>query len=710
MMIARTIKFKLLSLLLFFICAFPTFITAQSKWKNATLNYLQKKLAKPDGGYGWEDQPDSHLTPTFAAVGILYDLDKLPSKKDKLVEFVKTHHPQKGKSIEAGPSGTEERDLVYQQMQSILWLHGDINSFKNEVVAWKPQNNKTSNFEEHGYPVFLQEMMTPVCRSLLGVSQQDVAEHFIKYITDRRRENGSFNNSPVTDGGDGNIINTYWGLYGLQQLTDKDEKGQQTISWIRSCQSKNGGFTHQPNPFMSGNDDVAYTWAAVKALQLLSSQPTDKAACISYLISLHNNDGGFGNRPGLHSNPMATFYAIDALKTLNALQSLDGIRFQDHPAKKAENFSGLKVFTVQFEASGVGSPTEAVLLADSLHINLWGTKNSSPAWRAAAQKVADKKKVPVIFFQADEAYGKTVTVQGQGTFSHVMDFIAPAFANIKLNLDGSSWQSYRNTFIEPLLKDNGALILQVTNNEPLGRIILDESVQKGGFAAISTVHFGQNFSFWLPWLHQYRYQLPFVALQDAHGSETWWWKDELSGYRTLFLGRTGSYDEMMKALKNNQIVAVRHDSISDYKTRILGGAEGVQPFIIAQQNTWKWWKEDGKETTLPWAAITVVTSKDTFEVARPASGVTVRIRCSWNTVRQALKNPLVTLTTLKIDGKEVKAEYVEKKNKSEGVADCYFLYNMQNPSAGKHTIQATFKNLKSNAVRIMNDAFIYNSN
>ena len=507
---------------------------AQSNWKTAALNYIQKSLAKPDGGYGWADQPDSHLTPTFAVIGILHDLDKLPSNREDLAVFIKAHHPQRGKNLEAGPSGTEERDLVYQQIQSVVWLGGDVSQFKNEVVAWKPQNNKVSNFEDHGYPVFLQEMMTPVCRSLLNVSFQDVSEHFTGYLRSRRRENGSFNNAPASDGGDGNIINTYWGLYGWKEIIKKDEKIEETANWIQSCQLKTGGFTHAPQPAIAGNDEIAYTWAAVKALGLLSREPADKAACIRYLVSLHNEDGGFANHSGLPSTPMSTFYAIDALKTLNAFSQFDTAHFASRPQKKRADFSGLTIFTVQFEASGTGSPEEAVQLADSLHINLWGCKNSTPAWRATAQKIANDKKVPVLFFQADEAYNKTVTVQGQGTFSHIMDYIAPATANKKLDLDGSSWQSYRQTFVEPLLKDNGALILQVTNNEPLGRMILDESVPKGGFAAISTISFGQNFSFWLPWLHEYRHQLPFIALQDAHGTKSWWWKNQLAGYRTLF--------------------------------------------------------------------------------------------------------------------------------------------------------------------------------
>lgn len=683
----------------------PYFVHAQSTWKNSTLNYIQHQLAKPDSGYGWQDQYDSHLTPTFAVMGILYDLGELPADKEKLIAFIKTHHPQHGRNIEAGPSGTEERNLVYQQMQSIVWLKGDISSFKKQVLAWKPQNNKVSNFEDHGYPVFEQELMTPVCRSLLNVSLDDISQHFSSYIQSRRRDNGSFNNAPASAGGDGNIINTYWGIYAWKLLKETDDKKQQTSDWIKSCQLKNGGFTHQPNPAIGGNDEVAYTWAAIKALQLLSAEPADKAACIRYLISLHNNDGGFGNQPGLPSTPMSTYYAIDALKTLNGFSVLDTAHFANHPSKKAEDLTGLKVFSVQFEASGVGSPSEAVMLADSLHIKLWGTKNATSEWRATAQKIADEQKVPVTFFQSDEAYSKTVSVAGFGTFSHVMDFIAPPGVNKELNLDGSSWQSYRNSFIEPLLKDNGSLILQITNNEPLGRMILDESVQKGGFAAISTIHFGQNFSFWLPWLHQYRYQLPFIALQDAHGTQSWWWVNELAAFRTLFLGKTGSYEELMQALKNNWVVAVRHDSVSDYKTRMLGGAAGVQSYFHSMQDTWKWWKEEATGLNIPWAAITVITKKDSFEVARPENGVNIRVRCWWNSIRQALKEPVVTLEALKIDNVVVKPEYVELKDKRGGLTDSYYLYSVQKPLSGKHVIEATLKNVPDNAIRKMTKTY-----
>lgn len=674
---------------------FSSPVTAQPGWKKEILHYTQS-LAKNDGGYGWEDQPDSHLTPTFAVIGILHNIDQLPSGNHSLIEFIRTHHPQFSVSKEAGPSGTEERDLVYQQIQAILWLGGDVSDFKDKVTNWKPQFNKVSNFESHGYPVFIQEMMTPVCSDLLHIPMNDVS-FLNNYLAERRRKNGSFNNTKVSDGGDGNIFNTYWGLYTLSLAGKIQTLTKETVQWIQSCQLKNGGFTHQPDPAIGANDDVAYTWAAIKALQLLSAKPQNEKACIQYLLSLRNADGGFGKQAGQPSSPMATYYAIDALKALNAFSYLDNAKPIANASKKpTPDFSGLKVFTVQFEAQGSGSPEEAVMLAKDLNIQLWGAKNDKPGWVAIAQKMADEKKIPVTFFRSDEPYGKNVIVPGLGTFSHILDYVAPV-QSAPLELDNNTpWQQFRSINVQKLLNDNGALIWQVSNNEPLGRMLLDETVKNGGYAGISTVHFIQNFLFWLPYLYQYRYQIPFVALQDAHGTEAWWWSDELLHYRTLFLAKEPTYEAMMTALKNNWVVAVRHDSLTDFKTRILGGAQGVQSYILSQQNKWKWWGNDPENLIRPWAAITVIGPKDSFEVARPEKGVSIRIRCWWTAKRPVLDAPLVTLEQLKIDNKIVKTEYVEKKDRRGRPSDAYYLYTISAPSKGRHTIEATFRNVNNN--------------
>ena len=705
-------------------------VRAQAKWKNQLLNYIHTKLEKPDGGYGWEDQYDSHLTPTFAVIGILHDINSLPSDKESLVQFVRSHHPQYGPNAaaalafkldhpevlylkngfltgkETGASGSEMMTLIYQQIQSILWLGGDASEFNDPISKWKSQAGNLANYEKHGYPVLEQEMMTPICRHLLNVNLSDSLS-VLNYLQSRRRENGSFNNAPAKDGGDGNILNTYWSMYALNILGKNNSLKNETIHWIQSCQLKNGGFTHQPHPAIGANDEVAYTWAAIKALQLAGAKPADEKGCINYLLSLHNEDGGFGNRPGLHSTPISTYYAIDALKALNAFNALDNKKSSTPLSnKKSSDFAGLKVFTVQFEAQGTGSPEEAVMLADSLHINLWGAKNGDSSWVTVAQKIADKKKVPVTFFIADEPYGKNVSIEGMGAFGHILDYIVPAHKKLPPIGNDPLWQDYRKNYMQPLMNQGGALILQISNNEPLTRILMDESVKKGGYAAISTIHFDQNFLFWVPFLYQYRYQFPFVALQDAHGTEAWWWSDELLRYRTLFLAKKPTYDEMMKALKNNWVVAVRHDSLSDFKTRILGGATGVQQYILSQQNKWKWWS-DPEKLIRPWAAITIINPSDSFEVARPGKGVNVRIRCWWISKRPVLDRPVTILTQLKVDGKTVQPQYFEKKDRRGRVMDSYYLYQMESPSTGKHIIEATLSNTEDSSVRLLRKEFLY---
>ncbi|HXO74979.1 MAG TPA: sulfatase-like hydrolase/transferase, partial [Puia sp.] len=337
-------------------------------WRGRLLHYVNTDMGKSDGGFGWPDQYDSHLEPSFAAVGILRAIDALPEDREPLISYIRNHHPQRQQNKETGPSGFVPRTLLYEQIRSLEWLGADLSGFKKEVEAERSDTRNLYNYEDHGYGVFDQEVLTLVNDHLLATGRREGYPGLTDYILERRRSNGSFNNAPARFGGDGNILNTYWGLYAMQILGKTNEKKQETRKWLQACQLKNGGFTHQPSPVIGGNDDVAYTWAAVKALDILSARPARLNDCIKYLISLLNTDGGFGNRPGLPSTPMSTYYALDALKTLNAVAQLDKVdpfagRETDGraagdaagltptpAAAKATDLSGYKVFTVQIQA------------------------------------------------------------------------------------------------------------------------------------------------------------------------------------------------------------------------------------------------------------------------------------------------------------------------------------------------------------------------
>jgi prenyltransferase beta subunit len=693
-------------LVLLIIGIVPLTAQGQGVWRTNLLKYINSKLLKTDGGYGWEDQPDSHSTVCFAVTGTLFDLDTLPPDKAKLAEFIRTHHPQRGPNKEAGPSGSDLRNLTYEQIQAILWLGGDVSSFSAMVSGWKTQAGLLANYEDHKYPVMYQEAMIPISQKLVNVPLTDQAA-FTTYFQMHRRSNGSFNNATTAAGGDGNILNTYWSLRALDALGTPKTQTAETIDWLQNCELKNGGFTHQPNPQIGVNDDVIYTWAGIKALQLLGAKPKNVKATINYLISLHNVDGGFGNRPGLHSTPVATYYAIDALKALDGFASLDKAATPKPLPVVNPDFSGYKIYTVQYQGQGGGSPREAVMLADRLKIQLWGAKYPAKGWVAEAQKIADEQKVPVTFFLADEPHDNDVTVDGMGSFNHVLDYIAPAKDPIHYS-DNATYNELKNTTLKQLKDVNGGLLLQVSNNEPLARLLLDESINSNlGYLGISTVHFGQNFAFWLPYLMEYRYRLPLVTLQDAHGIEAWWWADELTNHRTLFIAKEPTYDAMITALKNNWIVGVRHDSVSNFKTRMLGGTEAARKFITEKEADWKWWSTADK-LIRPQVAVTVIGKDDVYEAGKPESGLNIRVRCRWNSVREALKTPVATLLELKVDGQVIAVKDTVIKNKRNLIADAYYLYIWSNPAKGKHQIEATVKNLSTNTVQTYTQTYVQN--
>lgn len=652
--------------------------------------YLES-LARPDGGYAWADQEQSHLTPTFAVIGCYRALRTAPPHPARLAEFVRTHHPSQLKKLEQ-----ERRVFEFQQVQALVWLGADPAEFRERIRRWKQPLAYLKQYEQHGYPVFQSEMGAILCRPLLGLPLDDLSPSFTGYLDARRRPNGSFNNTPAADGGDGHVMNTWWGLQALKALGGAEEKKRETIAWLRACQLPEGGFTWQPKPDFAGVADAGYTWAAVRALELLGAAPADPGACAGWLHSLANADGGCSDRPGWLSNPMATYYVLDALAALGRLDSLATVRRRP-AANRAVLPGGLRVFSIQIEAHGQGSPAEAVDLAGALRIDLWGAKNARPDWIARAQAIAEQRKTPVTFFAANEEYGTWVNVPGFGTYSHTSDLIAPPGADIGASLAGPgvvAWPEFRARRLAPLVKGGGRLIWQFGENEELVRLFLDDSLQRGGYAAISTFHFGNpDFTNSEPFLHRWRGQIPYVALQDAHGAEPWWFADMTTGFRTLFLGTAPTWENWLNALEKNWVVAVRHDAASGFQTWMHSGSDAVRAFVREREKDWRWW--DNPAIRRPLVSIVPVWPGDIFEVARPAQGVTLRVRGAWeNNPQGLLKQPLAELVRLTVDGKEVAPTLVTiKAPRGALLADHYHHFHIADPAPGKHQATAVVREL-----------------
>jgi prenyltransferase beta subunit len=653
-------------------------------WRGTVTNYLAT-LARPDGGYAWHEKAESHLTPTFAVIGCHRLLKIEPPNKAKLVEFVRTHHPFQIKKLER-----DIRVFEFQQIQSLLWLGADASSFSQQVRGWKKPTAYNTRYETHGNPIFHNELTAFTCRELLGLPLTDLAPAFIEYLDTRRRANGSFNHTPAADGSGGHVMNTLWGLQALKALGRLGEKRTETIDWLRACQLPSGGFTIQPKSEIDAS--AVYTWAAVSALTLLDAEPADRAACVNYLRSLWTGEGAFADRPEWPGNPVATYQVLDGLATLGAL---DGPQPPTRPIPSTELPANLKVFSIQIEAHGQGSPAEAVDLAHALKIHMWGAKNAKPAWIARAQQLANARKVPVTFFVANEEYGTLVSVPGLGTYSHTSDIIAPSGSDFGPAVTGKNavtWEEFRERRLAPLQKARGDLVWQFGENEELTRFYFDDSLRRGGYAAISTFHFGNpDFANSEPWLNHYRGRIPFIGLQDAHGPEPWWFADMTTGFRTLFLGQAATWDNWLTALKNNWVVAVRHDAVSGQKTWMHDGSRTVAEFVRAHEPDWRWW--DNPAIQRPLVSIVAIKAGDPFEVAAPVKGLMVRVRCAWeNTTQGQPKKPIAELVSLTIDGEDVTPTLVTKKRPNgNGVDDHYHQLHLLEPTPGKHTVRAVVR-------------------
>ncbi len=676
------------------------------------LAYLES-LARPDGGYGWGDQPDSHLTPTVAVVVCYTQLGREVPNKKIVAQFIRTHHPITGENAEAGRHAAELRSLIFEQIIGLLSLGEDVSDFHAQVRSWTKPSVYPEMYEPRRYPLFQQETLAVICRWVLGLPMDDVSPDLVAYFDSRRRPNGSFNNTPASDGTDGHVTNTHRGLVTLKALGRLEEKKRETIEWIRDCQLPNGGFTWQPNAEIGGIDDVAYTADALEALRLLDAAPADSAKCLDYVRSLWNADGGFGDRPGLASRPESTARALAAF---NALQATP--RSKRRPAILPKPLpSGLKPFTIQIEAQGNGSPIEAVELARALRIHLWGAKNAVPGWIERAQAIAGERKVPVQFFVSNEEYGTFIEVPGLGIYSHTSDPIWPAGADpgpSYANKGPVPWPEFRDRRIASIEKVGGRMTWQINDNEEWSRVQIDDGLERGcGYSAIATFHHSQNFAYMLPFLFRYRHLIPFISLQDAHGNEAWWWADELTGYRTIFLAAEPTWNNWLRALKENWVVAVRHDSLTRYRTRLLGGASGVQDFVREHEAEWKWWGENPEDLQRPWASVAALTPRDAFEVGRPEQGVAIRVRCWWEGRMQRQK-PVVELVSLTVDGQAVTPEPVQrhgaaaakkdakssKAAKAAGpLVDCYHIYRIAAPAPGKHVAAAVVRKIETNQQR-----------
>ena len=125
-----------------------------------------------------------------------------------------------------------------------------------------------------------------------------------------------------------------------------------------------------------------------------------------------------------------------------------------------------------------------------------------------------------------------------------------------------------------------------------------------------------------------------------------------------------------------------------------GPSREVTEFVRAREAQWQWW--DNPAIARPLISIVPVRAADEFEAARPANGLTLRVRLARENNGQGLpKAPLVELIKLIVDGAEVQPELKEIKNGNSGLRDVFYHLHFLDIAEGKHTVTAIARHLKT---------------
>ena len=148
----------------------------------------------------------------------------------------------------------------------------------------------------------------------------DLAPAFVEYLDARRRANGSFNNTPAADGSDGHVMNTLWGLQALRALGRPGEKKAETVALAAGLPAPGrrlhlpagaGVRRHGRRRLHLGRG--AWPWPCSG-----HARPTaTRASATSGRCGTPT--AGSATAPAAPSNPVATYYALDALAALDAL-------------------------------------------------------------------------------------------------------------------------------------------------------------------------------------------------------------------------------------------------------------------------------------------------------------------------------------------------------------------------------------------------------
>jgi len=427
------------------------------------------------------------------------------------------------------------------------------------------------------------------------------------YITARQATNGGFvdlrvQNHPL-QGTEAHVAHTFQAMASLQILKQPIPRPDACINFLQSCQGPSGGFRWNPSGPSPGNDeDVYYTWAAVSALKLLGSQPLHTNACIQWIQSLRNPDGGFGDKPGWRSRLYSTYYAVETLA--NLAQDGDPKKLIPHQTfskkTKAQPLpEGLQIYQALIKVPMIKKMD--LLGLQKRGFDLIGIKSYDFEKAAELQRFAHSMNPPMEVVLCPEAYPHRTRWIGGPLLHHI--------ANVPLNPSWSPkqiqrwhtidqagqqqlpWPEYQKQVIQPIRQLHSFVYPEQEFEMEFALSAYDDGLDRPyGYNAILT---GFNWSprdfvRVFPWKERYTDKLIPIADADAHG-DLKKWSPQLDHTRMLFLAKSPTWGNFQKAAQNRRVVCVIYNEKDALSPVTFYGPSTVVNHVQSRILSWKWW-------------------------------------------------------------------------------------------------------------------------
>ena len=575
---------------------------------------------KPNGAFGPKDQEYTDAAWNYPAVMTLRTMGKEVEQSQAVL--------QHGLGFPEGHGGYGHWLFFHRQMiKSLLGVKDDLSSIQFTLIfqGFKPNyygspfggdaelmfklnaedlEKREQKTTQLGYYNLSSLYYTLVSLRLYKGQISNSAE-LIQFIQQRQAPCGGFvdvrvaNHQPLDE--EAHVVQTWFAVAALGLLGAEVQRPQDCAKFVHECQIDSGAYRWHPTINGQGNEaDVYYTWAALNVLANLQKAPQKQKQMLSWLNSLQNYDGGFGDKPGWRSRLYSTYYAVRALQLLTG-EATAGIQ-----TKHVEVPVPVTIADGEFQIYQ-GLNKMPVCTPDDLGelrqrgFNLLALKSADFQQAAPLLAAIEQKQLPMDVVMCPEAYPHAAWQKGGLLLNHIGNItLDPRWneqqkaiwaAADEAGKKKLSWVEYETQVIQPLRK-LGCLVYPEHEFEmELGYSAYDAGVSGTGYnAVLAGFNWApRDFVRVFPWRERYTDKLTPVADADAHG-DLQKWSPQLDHTRHLYLAKGPTYADFLDAAAHGRVVCVIYAPEGVASGVSYYGPAAAVEYVKKRQAAWQWWK------------------------------------------------------------------------------------------------------------------------